>query len=42
MLVFKFNKQMTKEQVQERIFNRHLRYQQNINVAFTKQSNLSK
>jgi SRSO17 transposase len=42
MLVFKLYKQMTEEQMQERIFNRHLRRQQDINVAFTKQFNLSK
>jgi len=35
-------KQMTEEQMQDRIFNRHLRRQQDINVAFAKQFNLSK
>lgn len=42
MLVFKLYKQKTEEQMQERIFNRHLRQQQDINASFTKQFNLSK
>jgi len=42
MLVFKLYKQMTEEQMLDRIFNRHLRRQQDINAAFSKQFNLSK
>ena len=42
MLVFKLYKKMTEEQMQDRIFNRHLLRQQDINMAFKKQLNLSK
>lgn len=41
-IVFELYKKMTKDQAIERIFNRHLIRQTDINLSYTKKSNLSK
>jgi hypothetical protein len=37
LLVFKLHRQMTEEQMYEKMFNRHLRRQRDINYAYYKQ-----
>jgi len=41
-IVFDLYKKMSKNQVIERIFNRHLIRERAINISYTKKSNLSK
>lgn len=42
LIVFKLYKKMSQEQVIEKIFNRHIIRQRDINISYTKKSNLSK